>query len=92
VEGTMEYDPVQFSFKRGLKLPGILLYSINTYINFSVYRLTRIRKAKSDNIRIIIVFQILSVYFQEIIIRAKYIANLIQFVAFLFKEGSNKRL
>ena len=88
----MEDHPVKFLSKGRVKLMGIIPNPINTNVDLSVYRLSRIRKAESDDIRIIIVLQVLPVNFQEIVIGTKYVVEVAQGFSFFFEDSGDKGL
>ena len=88
----MKDYPMKLLSKAGVKLKGIVPNSINTYIDLSVYRLTRVGKAKSDYIGIIIVLQVLLINFQEIVIRTKYVVDVLELFSFFFEDSGDKGL
>ena len=88
----MKDHPMKLPFKSVVKLMGIVLYPVNTDIDFGVYRVAGAGKTKSDDIRIIIMLQVLPVNFQEIVIGAEDVVNLAQLFSLFFEEGGDKRL
>ena len=85
----MEDHPVQFGFDAGAKGAGIIFYPVDADIDFTNGGWAG-RKVKCDNVRIIIVLQVLTVDFKEALIGTENIVEGLQRLLFLFKNGFDK--
>ena len=84
----MEDHPVQFGFDAGTQGLGIILYPINTDIDFANGGRAG-REVECDDIRIIIVLQVLPVDFKETFVGTENIVEGLQRLPFFFKKGFN---
>lgn len=88
----MKNNPVQFLFKGAVKLPGIISYPLKAYVNLTLYAAGIFGEVEGDDIRIIIVLQVLLVYPKQVFIAAKNIVQTFQRPFFLFKNTGYKHL
>ena len=88
MQGAMEDHPVQFGFDTGTQGLGIILYPVNTDINFANGGRAG-RQVECDDVRIIIMLQVLPVNFKEAIVGTEDIIERLKRLPFFFKKGFN---
>ena len=86
----MKNDPMEFLFERGIKTHRIFPYPIHADINLRIYRLAWLRQVESKDVGIIIVTKKLSIYMEQIIIRAENIAKITQPGLLPFEQAQNE--
>src|SRR5690606_21243600 len=81
MNNPVDYDTMQFVFKRNYIIIGVIRHALNRNINFTVYLLSH-AIIKTDNVGQGIVVQKLYVQLVQIFIVTKYIGNFSQFKTF----------
>ena len=88
----MKDDAMKFLFKRTVVIGCVLPNSVNTNINFGVYRLTLFGKVKGDDVGKEVMMKVLPVHGQQVGIRAEDVLERGQGLTLLFYHFANKLL
>src|SRR5690606_38691393 len=87
MQGPMKNDPFKLISNGNIHFLRIIPHTVEADIDFSISWRTRLTEIECDNIGVIIMLEVLTVYFQEALVRAEDVINPFEPPSLLSKDS-----